>query len=168
LTDIIATIDAATEGLCACGCGTPLDAGGPSAWWASELCQERWQGGMDPTRVARRAAVARTVRERRAARHLIHAGATSTYNPEQVAAAMREAHRQLRAFAEALRPAFEHFGRALADFAGQVQRMERAGIIAPESPVDPMERALWLRRNRNTGPALRRHAPRRIDPTRAR
>lgn len=33
----------------------------------------------------------------------------------------------------------------------------------PDEPTDPMQRALWLRRNRNTGPKPRPRAPRRID-----
>jgi hypothetical protein len=33
----------------------------------------------------------------------------------------------------------------------------------PEEPTDPMERALWLRRNRNTGPRRPARAPKRID-----
>ena len=35
-------------------------------------------------------------------------------------------------------------------------------------PTDPMERALWLRRNRNTGPKGKARAPRRIDARRTR
>jgi hypothetical protein len=43
--DILVTIDAAIAELCACGCRRPLDPNGPSAWWATEGCQARWQGG---------------------------------------------------------------------------------------------------------------------------
>jgi hypothetical protein len=45
VTDILDTIDAATGALCACGCARPLDPDGPSAWWATEDCQQTWQSG---------------------------------------------------------------------------------------------------------------------------
>lgn len=38
----------------------------------------------------------------------------------------------------------------------------------PPEPIDPMQRALEARRNRNTGPPARLRAPRRVDATRAR
>jgi hypothetical protein len=40
--DILTAIDAATESLCACGCGQQLDPDGPSAWFAGQDCQRRW------------------------------------------------------------------------------------------------------------------------------
>lgn len=40
--DILASIDAATESLCACGCGRKLPDAGPSAWFAEQDCQKRW------------------------------------------------------------------------------------------------------------------------------
>lgn len=43
MTDILADIDAAVDGLCADGCGRRLNPDGPSAYWATEACQERWQ-----------------------------------------------------------------------------------------------------------------------------
>jgi rubrerythrin len=39
----LAAIDAAVDGCCACGCGAELDPVGPSAWFASEGCQRRYQ-----------------------------------------------------------------------------------------------------------------------------
>ena len=36
----LAYLDGTLAGLCACGCGSPVD-GSPSAWWASEWCQQR-------------------------------------------------------------------------------------------------------------------------------
>ncbi len=42
--DILAQIDAATEGLCACGCGRPLSDSGASAWFAQQDCQHAWMG----------------------------------------------------------------------------------------------------------------------------
>lgn len=50
MTDILDLIDNATEQRCACGCGTRLDPDGPSAWFASEWCQKRWneaRAGLD-------------------------------------------------------------------------------------------------------------------------
>jgi hypothetical protein len=46
--DVVAVIDAAVDGTCACGCGTALCPSGPSAWFASETCQWRWQAGRHP------------------------------------------------------------------------------------------------------------------------
>lgn len=42
MTDILNLIDNATEHRCACGCNTPLHPDGPSAWFASQECQRRW------------------------------------------------------------------------------------------------------------------------------
>lgn len=42
--DILTRIDATTEERCACGCGVPLNPDGPSAWFATAACQQRWQG----------------------------------------------------------------------------------------------------------------------------
>lgn len=53
----------------------------------------------------------------------------------------------------------------LSDMARELQA---AGVIPPPPPVDPMQRALEARRNRNTGPAGRMRVPRRIDARRAR
>src|SRR5690242_7859634 len=44
-SDILSAIDAATESLCACGCGVPLEPAGPSAWFATQDCQRRWGDG---------------------------------------------------------------------------------------------------------------------------
>lgn len=42
MTDILDQIDAATAGLCACGCTRSIPADGLSAWFASQDCQHRW------------------------------------------------------------------------------------------------------------------------------
>lgn len=49
-TDILSQIDAATEGLCACGCGQRLPDTGASAWFARQECQHAWmqQQATDP------------------------------------------------------------------------------------------------------------------------
>lgn len=45
---------------------------------------------------------------------------------------------------------------------------QRPGHDLDLMPTDPMERALWLRRNRNTGPKRPARAPKRIDARRSR
>jgi hypothetical protein len=47
-------------------------------------------------------------------------------------------------------------------------QIQREWLNQPASEPDPMQRALELRRNRNTGPAARQRAPRRIDARRTR
>jgi hypothetical protein len=50
---------------------------------------------------------------------------------------------------EALAPAFEQLGRTL------------GGLLPEQPPVDPVERALWLRQHRGTGPDRQvQHRPR--------
>lgn len=39
--DMLDAIDAAVDGLCACGCQRPLDPDGPSAWYYNEGCQRK-------------------------------------------------------------------------------------------------------------------------------
>jgi hypothetical protein len=41
---VLERIDAAVEGVCACGCRRPITDGSPSAWFASEECADRWHG----------------------------------------------------------------------------------------------------------------------------
>lgn len=50
MADLLDRIDATVDGLCACGCGQPLDPSGPSAWFTSEACQAAyyWQGTIRP------------------------------------------------------------------------------------------------------------------------
>lgn len=62
-----------------------------------------------------------------------------------------------RQLAATLQPALEQ----LRPMLEQLQRLTGA---AP--PTDPRERALWLRRNRNTGPRRPLRGPRRVDPGR--
>lgn len=70
---------------------------------------------------------------------------------------------------EAIRQLHDQLGRARARYVALVH----AFSAGPEDevdgpPTDPMERALWLRRHRNTGPQPRRRAPRSIPPRGAR
>jgi hypothetical protein len=53
---VVADVDAATEGRCACGCGHPITDSSPSAYYAGAGCQQRWMGqhAHNPTEVYRR------------------------------------------------------------------------------------------------------------------
>lgn len=133
--DILATIDAATDGLCACGCRRPLDPAGPSAWWATEACQGAWQSGRP------RVVGAEDIRLLRAA--------------------------DITDLLAAINRAIEAFARFARDIAERLRPLVTALVVAAK-PADPVQRALELRRNRNTGPKTPQRAPRRIDPRRAR
>jgi hypothetical protein len=134
--DALARIDAALEGRCACGCGAVLDPSGPSAWFASEACQRRWQA---------------------AGRAL--PGVIPVLDPDVVNAMLRQA-------IEALTQGFAQFGSLFAAIGrALVETTEQIRPLLPERPPeDPMQRALWLRRNRNTGPKQIQRAPRSIGP----
>ncbi len=43
--DVIDTIDAAVDGLCACPCRAKITGSSPSAYFASEVCAWRWHHG---------------------------------------------------------------------------------------------------------------------------
>lgn len=85
-------------------------------------------------------------------------GQTFAVDPQSLAHAVRPIGDAIRSLGERLTEAVQ----PVADVA------HRCGLVPEEPPEDPMERALWLRRNRNTGPNQRQRAPRRIDPRRAR
>lgn len=53
--DILDQIDAAVQELCACGCGSLLSPDGPSAYFASQSCQDVWHAAQatDPQEVYR-------------------------------------------------------------------------------------------------------------------
>lgn len=69
---------------------------------------------------------------------------------EQLSTALAELGRGLQAWAQRVRPV--------------VEQLARVGALPRPRREDPQERALRLVRQRNTGPATRRRAPRRIDP----
>jgi hypothetical protein len=74
-----------------------------------------------------------------------------------------ELTRVMAAFA----PIVGQMGRAAADATAALQPFVE--VLAPrKSPADPRQRALWLRRNRNTGPSTSSRAPRTINPRRGR
>ncbi len=137
--DVLATIDDAVEGRCACGCGQPLDPDGPSGWFATEGCQWLWQRGHADEPVGPRIVI--DVR------------------------AMAES---ARAVAAAARAMGEAFARVAREMAPAFEQLVKAGVIEKPLPADPMRRALELRRNRNTGPRREVRTPRRIDPRRSR
>lgn len=83
------------------------------------------------------------------------------HTSEQLAALQES----MRAVTEGFAAMFEAFSTAVRPV---VDSMRAASAFAQPRPVDPMAQALELRRTRNTGPAQRRRAPRRIDPTRTR
>ncbi len=170
--DILERIDAATDGLCACGCQAKLDPQGPSAYWATERCQMAWQAGEDPHLQAARARTAARIARQRVARAAIRVGATTTLNREAVANAVADAEAAFRNFGEDLarlaQAWADHMKPALAQMAEVARQLRATGIITDEPPTDPMQRALWLRKNRNTGPSPKPRVPRRIDPRRAR
>jgi hypothetical protein len=75
---------------------------------------------------------------------------------------LQEAFANLAAhMTELARAVFRDLGRAFAEIADLMD----SDHLEPE---DPRERALWLRRNRNTGPKTPPRAPRAINPTRSR
>lgn len=67
--------------------------------------------------------------------------------------------RVFRQAAAPLAEAFRALGEALGPLVGQLRKL--AGDGPP--PTDMWERALWLRRHRNTGPVQVRRVPRRVD-----
>lgn len=135
----------------ACGwCGEQLTAGSMSVDFCTELHQYLWH--------------------RRRADDLPAAQSSAVVNIRvadelsAVVAAMGLVLQQVqRTFAEVVAPAFRA---AAAAFQPLIAAAQRSGTLPTPLPAEPMARALALRRSRNTGPAARRRAPIRIDPTR--
>lgn len=76
---------------------------------------------------------------------------------------LRRQTEQMARPATSLAPIMEQMGRAAADAVAALR--PHAESLAPlKPPADARERALWLRRNRNTGPATPARAPRAINP----
>ncbi len=65
-----------------------------------------------------------------------------------------------------VRSAFQNLADALSAIAPAFQDLAAADVIPDVGPADPRDRALWLRRNRHTGPRQRQRAPRSISPRR--
>ncbi|MGC4886727.1 hypothetical protein [Micromonospora sp. DT227] len=84
-----------------------------------------------------------------------------------------ELDRHARGAAGAMRRLHDQLTRAqsrrqYAEFVALIRRFSEEQEHPEQPPTDPMQRALWLRRNRNTGPAPRRRAPKTIQPRGAR
>lgn len=94
---------------------------------------------------------------------ILEPGTYVTFNPE---AERRQADRARAE--EAYSRRIYLFGEACRPLVDEVRRLCVDHAASESEPTDPMERALWLRRNRNTGPAQQQRAPRRIDPRRNR
>lgn len=69
---------------------------------------------------------------------------------------------QFDSLAEALMAAGRRIAKSLASMR---EHLEAAGLLVEQPPADPKARALWLVQHRNTGPAQRQRAPRRLDTT---
>lgn len=178
LDEIDATI-AATTSPCA-ACGTRLPPNWASFFYCDEDCQKSWL-----IREARPAA-----RPRRPIPYLL----PLTYHDlirmpdppswwldpavtgHRVTTPDSEATAQSARFLAGLfRDIGDVFTRFVETISAQItaafSHIERSGLprtleqLNPQEPTDPMERALWFRRNRNTGPKpSKQRAPRRIDP----
>lgn len=172
MTDILARIDAAIEQNCACGCGRPLSPTGPSGYYATEGCQQRWLlDHRDPDRARRR-------RERTAQRvhsgddlqpmvERLRAGTPTEPDRQAIAESARQANILFAEIARQIQPIMEVLGRAVNRFLAQTAALHAAPGAA-KAPADARERALAHVRNRNTGPQIRQPVPRRIDPRRVR
>lgn len=80
---------------------------------------------------------------------------------------VRRQSEQMARAATTFAPIIEQMGRAAADAVAALEPL--AETLAPRKPpADRRARALWLRQNRNTGPASSARAPRSINPRRGR
>ncbi|MGZ3140820.1 hypothetical protein ACVDFE_02205 [Lentzea chajnantorensis] len=71
----------------------------------------------------------------------------------------------LNGFLDGIRETVEVLAAAIEPAA---EALRQLGLLVEEPPADPKARALWLRRNRNTGPARQQRAPRAITARRSR
>jgi len=85
------------------------------------------------------------------------------WTPEQA----EEVWRQLRESFGKIHSAVTLLAQATTAADSEFRRFYLNNVVRAEDrpgPTDPRERALWLRRNRNTGPRVRPRAPRSISP----
>lgn len=163
VTDIVQLIDEATAP--ACGwCGQPLRPDGRSLDFCREYHQRLWHQhgaaasgrtvvGIDP---AFQGATPQVVIIDEI--HVMDVRLTVDWESLQTTMA---------AFVEAARVAVAGF-KVVARLVNEAfESLQRTGVLH-ELPTDPKQRALELRRTRNTGPPVRQRAPRRIDATRIR
>ena len=141
--------------------GEPADSGGPN-WHTIGTAREPVAFGFDPaTREGGGSIVA--VHRRDGVDHMqaILSPGAVVFPPE---------------FADRMRAVAEEVGQAWVDAWRDIsealvpiaEQLQRSGLIEEQPPTDPRERALWLRRNRNTGPSASARAPRTINPRRGR
>lgn len=153
------TIDAATSPVCG-WCQRTLPPNGPSADFCGELHQSYWHthhrdvGPLwSPIGVGAAVVPCR-----------IEQFDTTVYNDH-----FAEQHAYFAAittaFTEALNASLRAAAQAIQTL---IEGLHVTGVIEDENSPDPKARALQLRRNRNTGPAIHRRAPKRIDATRTR
>lgn len=196
--DVLQRIDEAIAGLCECGCGTGLKAGGPSAYYVDATHQRRWQESQatDPQDVySRPDAAAYPVCDSAQQRlreddsvAIQYAG--QTYIVEDNAGILSQpdgrwsigwntSPEHVASYVPGDFRLHERFARLEFDFSSAATRLvdairqlgctfEALHLASQEPPSNPMERALWLRKHRNTGPRERARVPRRIDATRSR
>lgn len=160
VTDIIASIEAATASVCG-WCQTPLKPDSSSPDFCSELHQSCWHTHHRDPRVL---AAPTGDRDESIVAHLpvtMRLEVDTAAFVERMAALQALFADVARIFAESLTASFRATEQA---FRG----MRAAYMIEDEAPADPKARALALRRSRNTGPAIHRRAPKRIDATRTR
>lgn len=197
VTDILALIDAAVQSRCRhCRhCRTALDDNGPSEDFCGPDCQHAWAdllvvnpwavyGRGDPT-----PAELGETPPPRAATGIYHdyrgtdrsrntgASATLVTFDEADLLPVPVVDESAAAFT-AVQAGWHQFAVTFADrFVPAIRRMSDAWTafrpiaeqsLADQPPTDPMQRALWLRRHRNTGPATPVRTPWRIDPRRHR
>lgn len=78
-------------------------------------------------------------------------------DPDAARAAISRVNEVLRDMTARIAVAFAAIQPVVEQLAALARQAE---MIRDDGPADPMERALWLRRNRNTGPKARQRAPR--------
>lgn len=165
-----ATVAEAT--MCHCGCG---HAACDSPWFATPHCQAAWYArfAADPEQVyaAQDAAMVWEGADQRPApltdpgvddlfvtQHHAATGLSHPFlNHHRAWHLIRLLQAEMRQMAEHVTAFLETFSDVWEEAFGRVWQQLRH--VAPQPPLDPRERALWLRRNRNTGPTPRKHRP---------
>lgn len=188
MPDILADIDAVITATSSCGqCGAALDTRAGSADFCGEGCQAAWAAARvgAPVQLDWLATLLGQLRfSRPAVPAPTHPPLTPPdwHNPAPLPAAQPALvgawlTPELAAYYEALtasvlesaRRYLDELAPAIREFAAQAERagaqLMALGLIDEAEPTDPWQRAMWLRRNRNTGPTPRRQrAPRRLPP----
>lgn len=141
-SDFLADLDAVVQQQCACLCGLPITAGSPSAYFAREACANRWNRGT--AGVPARQTFLVTTDLRAVLQQL------GSLISDSIRMALAEVDAVLMPVARAMAKA--------------IQQAARLAQLDRQPPDDPMQRALYLRRHRHTGPRTARRTPHRVDP----